>query len=166
MNSGKLVSDKIASDLIEQFISRNEYKDRIIFDGYPRNKLQAENLNKLLKKYNQKIDLVLKLSVSLDAIKKRIIGRAVCSICGKIYNEFFNPAPVNSNCCSPRFLQKRSDDTLDISILRYQTYEKNIKPVIDFYKESKLLRVVNGEMKISEITNEISHLIEGIKGWL
>tara|TARA_X000001036_G_scaffold416912_1_gene434380 strand:- start:114 stop:764 length:651 start_codon:yes stop_codon:yes gene_type:complete len=164
MNSGKLVSDKVASDLIEQFISKIEYKNRIIFDGYPRNKLQAENLNKLLKKYNQKIDLVLKLSVSLDVIKKRIIGRAVCSICGKIYNEFFNPAPVNSNCCSPRFLQKRSDDTLDISILRYQTYEKNIKPVIDFYEESKLLRVVNGEMKISEITNEISHLIEGIKG--
>ena len=166
MNSGELVSDKIASDLIEKFVSKIEYKDRIIFDGYPRNKLQAENLNKLLKKYNQKIDLVLKLSVTLDVIKKRIIGRAVCSICGKIYNEFFNPAPVNSNCCSPRFLQKRSDDTLDISISRYQTYEKNIKPVIDFYEESKLLRVVNGEMKISEITNEISHLIESIKGWL
>ena len=166
MNSGKLVSDKIVSDLIEKFISSNEYKDRLIFDGYPRNEAQAENLNKLLNKYNQKINLVLKLSVSLDIIKKRIIGRAVCSICGKIYNKFFNPAPVNSNCCSPRFLQKRSDDTLDISILRYQTYEKNIKPVIDFYEESKLLRVVNGEMNISEITNEISRLIEGIKGWL
>ena len=166
MNSGKLVSDRIASGLIEKFISNNEYKDRIIFDGYPRNKQQAENLNKLLNNYNQKIDLVLKLSVSLDVIKKRITGRAVCSICGKIYNEYFNPAPVNSNCCSSRFLQKRSDDTLDISILRYQTYEKNIKPVIDFYEESKLLRVVNCEMKISEITNEISHLIESIKGWL
>ena len=166
MNSGKLVSDRIASGLIEKFISSNEYKDRMIFDGYPRNKQQAENLNKLLNNYNQKIDLVLKLSVSLDAIKKRIIGRAVCSICGKIYNEYFNPAPVNSNCCSSRFLQKRSDDTLDISISRYQTYEKNIKPVIDFYEGSKLLRVVNGEMKISEITNEISHLIETIKGWL
>ena len=166
MNSGKLVSDKIASDLIEKFISRNEYKNRIIFDGYPRNELQAENLNKLLKKYNQKINLVLKLSVSLDVIKKRIIGRAVCSICGKIYNEFFNPAPVNSNCCSSRFLQKRSDDTLDISILRYQTYEKNIKPVTDFYKETKLLKVVNGETSISDITKEISELIDLIKGWL
>ena len=164
MNSGKLVSDRIASGLIEKFISNNEYKDRMIFDGYPRNKQQAENLNKLLNNYNQKIDLVLKLSVSLAVIKKRITGRAVCSICGKIYNEYFNPAPVNSNCCSSRFLQKRSDDTLDISISRYQTYEKNIKSVIDFYEGSKLLRVVNGEMKISEITNEISQLIEGIKG--
>ena len=164
MNSGKLVSDKIASDLIEKFISNNEYKNRLIFDGYPRNEIQAENLNKLLSKYNQKINLVLKLSVSLDIIKKRIIGRCVCSICGKIYNEFFNPAPVNSDCCASRFLQKRSDDTLDISISRYQTYEKNIKPVVDYYNESKLLKVVNGEKQINEITNEISGLIEGIKG--
>jgi len=164
MNSGKLVSDKIASNLIEKFISNNEYKDRLIFDGYPRNEIQAENLSKLLNKYNQRINLVLKLSVSLDTIKKRIVGRSVCSICGKIYNEFFNPAPVNSDCCASRFLQKRSDDTLDISISRYETYEKNIKPVIDYYKESKLLKVVNGEMPINEITNEISGLIDGIKG--
>ena len=164
MNSGNLVSDKIASDLIEKFISKKEYKDRLIFDGYPRNRTQAENLNRLLNMYNQKIDLVLKLSVSLDIIKKRIIGRSVCSICGKIYNEFFNPAPINSDCCASRFLQKRSDDTLDISISRYETYEKKIKPVIDFYEESKLLKVVNGEMPISQITSEISGLIEGIKG--
>ena len=166
MNSGKLVYDKIVSDLIEKFISSNEYKDRLIFDGYPRNEAQAENLNKLLNKYNQKINLVLKLSVSLDVIKKRIIGRSVCSICGKIYNEFFNPAPKNTDCCFSRFLQKRSDDTLDIAITRYQTYEKNIKPVIDFYEEIKLLKVVDGETSISGITNEISGLIDSIKGWL
>jgi adenylate kinase len=162
MNSGILVPDKIVSDLIENFISNNSYKNRLIFDGYPRNKSQANNLNTLLNKYNQKIDLVLKLSVSLDVIKKRIIGRSVCSICGKIYNEFFNPAPINSDCCATKFLQKRSDDTLDIAVTRYETYEENIKPVIDFYAESKLLKVVNGETSISEITNEISDLIEAI----
>ena len=166
INSGNLVSDEIASDLIEKYISNNDYKNRIIFDGYPRNKAQAENLNILLKKHNQKIDLVLKLSVSLDIIKKRIAGRAVCSICGKIYNEFFNPAPINSDCCASRFLQKRSDDTLNVAISRYETYENNIKPVTDFYEESKLLHVVNGETSISEITDEISGLIEAIKGWL
>ncbi|MDC0437493.1 adenylate kinase [Pelagibacteraceae bacterium] len=162
MNSGDLVSDQIVSNLIEKFISNNDYKNRLIFDGYPRNKQQAKILNTLLKKYNQKIDLVLKLSVSLDVIKKRIIGRSVCSICGKIYNEFFNPAPVNTDCCASKYLQKRSDDTLDIAVSRYQTYEKNIKPVIDFYEQSKLLKIVNGEITISEITKEISGLIESI----
>ena len=166
MNSGNLVSDKIVSDLIEIYISNNDYNDRLIFDGYPRNISQAENLNLLLKKFNKKIDLVLKLSVSIDIIKKRITGRSICLICGKIYNEFFNPAPINANCCSSKYLQKRSDDTLDIAISRYENYEKNIKPVTDFYKETKLLKVVNGETSIMAITKEISDLIEGVKGWL
>jgi adenylate kinase len=164
MNSGNLVSDSIVGGLIEKFISNKEYNNRLIFDGYPRNKSQADNLNILLKKHDQKINLVLKLSVSIDSIKKRISGRSVCSICGKIYNEFFNPAPINSDCCAPKFLQKRSDDTLNVAITRYETYENNIKPVIDFYKETNLLKVVNGEASISQITNEISDLIEGIKG--
>ena len=164
MNSGNLVSDKIVSDLIEIYISNNDFNDRLIFDGYPRNISQAENLNLLLKKFNKKIDLVLKLSVSIDIIKKRITGRSICSICGKIYNEFFNPAPINANCCSSKYLQKRSDDTLDIAISRYENYEKNIKPVTDFYKETKLLKVVNGETSIMAITKEISDLIEGVKG--
>ena len=166
MNSGNLVSDIIASNLIEKFISNNDYKNRIIFDGYPRNKNQAENLNKLLQKYNQKINLVLKLSVSLDVIKKRITGRSVCLICGKIYNEFFNPAPINAECCASKFLQKRSDDTLEIGVQRFQTYEKNITPVINFYKQSNLLKVVNGETSIADINSEISALIEVVKGWL
>jgi adenylate kinase len=164
MNSGQLVSDTIVSNLIEEFVSKNEFMNRLIFDGFPRNILQAENLNAILKKYKQKIDLVLKLSVSLDVIKKRILGRSVCSICGKIYNEFFNPAPINSECCASKFLQKRSDDTLDVAVARYQTYEKKIEPVIDFYKKYDLLKIVNGEASISEINNEISALLESIKG--
>ena len=51
-----------------------------------------------------------------------------------------------------------------IAIKRYETYEKNIKPVIDFYKQSNLLKVVNGETSIPEISNEISGLINSIKG--
>tara|TARA_B110000977_G_C11017191_1_gene469904 strand:- start:38 stop:682 length:645 start_codon:yes stop_codon:yes gene_type:complete len=162
MNSGKMVSDKIASDLIEKFVSNKKFQSRLIFDGYPRNIAQAENLNFLLDKYSQKIDIVLKLSISLDLIKKRISGRSLCSICGKIYNEYFNPAPENADCCAKKYLQKRIDDTLDIAVTRFKTYEKNIEPVIDYYKKSNLLKVVNGEAQISEINNEIGGLIDGI----
>ena len=162
MNSGQLVSDEIVGNLIKKFVSNIKYKNRFIFDGFPRNILQAENLNRILKQYDQKISLVLKLSVSLELIKKRISGRSVCSLCGKIYNEFFNPAPINSDCCASRYLQKRSDDTLDIAVKRYQTYEKNIEPLINFYKKFNLLKVINGEGTIPEINDEISYLLESI----
>ena len=140
INSGNLVSDNIVGELIEKYISNKSYKNRLIFDGYPRNLIQARNLDSLLKKYDQNIGIVLKLSVSLETIKKRILERKI--------------------------LEKREDDNEEIAIKRYLTYENNIKPVIDFYKQSNLLNVVNGETSISEISDEISGLIESMKGWL
>ena len=140
MSTGNLVSDQIVGDLIEKYISNKIYKSRLIFDGYPRNLVQAKNLDKLLTTHNQKIDIVLKLSVTLETIKKRILERKI--------------------------LEKRKDDNEEIVIKRFETYENNIKPVIDFYKQSNLLKVINGESAITEISDEISGLIEGIKGWL
>ena len=140
IKDGNLVSDKIVGDLIEKYLSNNIYKNRLIFDGYPRNLIQAKNLDLLLKKYDQKIDIVLKLTVSLETIKKRILER--------------------------KNLENRVDDNEQIAIKRFNNYENNIKPVIDFYKQSNLLKVVNGEASISAISTEISDLIEGIKGWL
>ena len=61
-------------------------------------------------------------------------------------------------------IEKRDDDNENIAIKRYETYENNIKPVIDFYKRSNLLKVVNGESSINEISDEIGGLIDGIKG--
>ena len=140
INSGNLVSDQVVGDLIKKYISNKIYKNRLIFDGYPRNLIQARNLDNLLEQNDQKVNLALKLSVSLETIKHRISER--------------------------KTLEKRTDDSESIAIKRYKTYENNIKPVIDFYKQSNLLKVVNGEMPITQISDEISGLIEGIKGWL
>ena len=140
MNSGELVSDKIVSDLIEKFISNENYKNKIIFDGYPRTLSQAKNLDNLLKSYKQKIDIVLKLNVSLETIKERILER--------------------------KSIEKRADDNEEIVIKRFETYERSSEPVLDYYKQTKLLKVVNGENSVSQINLEISGLIDSIKGWL
>ena len=140
INSGELVSDEIVGDLIEKFISNKNYKNKIIFDGYPRTLPQAKNLDILLKNYNQKIDIVLKLNVSLETIKKRILER--------------------------KSIEKRADDNEEIAIKRYKTYENSSLPVLDYYKGFDLLKVVNGESTISEINTEISDLIDALKGWL
>ena len=140
INSGELVSDEIVGNLIEKFVSNDTYKNQIIFDGYPRTLIQAKNLDHLLKKYKQKIDIVLKLSVSLETVKKRIIER--------------------------QGQEKRADDNEEVAIKRYKTYEKSSEPVIDYYKQSNLLKVVNGEAGIPEINREIGGLIDTIKGWL
>ena len=138
INNGELVSDDVVSDLIEKFISKDTFKQKIIFDGYPRNLNQAINLDNLLKKYNQKIDIVLNLSVKLQTVKIRIQERQ---------NQ-----------------ENRADDNEITAIKRYQTYEKSNQPVIDYYKQRKLLKVVNGESSINQISEEISGIIDGFKG--
>ena len=138
INSGELVSDKIVSNLIEKFISNDTYKNKIIFDGYPRTLDQAKNLDNLLKQYKQKIDVVLKLSVSLETVKKRIMERQT--------------------------KENRTDDNEKIAIKRYKTYEISAEPVLNYYQQSNLVKVINGETGISQINSEISGLIDGIKG--
>ena len=133
INSGSFVSDDIVSELIEKIIKDKNYDNRIIFDGYPRSLSQASNLDVLLKTYNQKIDLVLKLSVSLDTVIKRISER--------------------------RTLEKRVDDNEKIAIKRYKTYEKSTEPVIEYYKKLNLLKVIDGERSIDQINKEISDII-------
>jgi adenylate kinase len=164
VNSGSLVSDEIINSLIETVISNSKYKNRIIFDGYPRNLSQAKNLNTLLSKYNQKINIVIKLQVSLNVIKKRITGRLTCPKCSKIFNEFFNPPPNNMTCCVGELLQKRDDDNVDVAIKRYETYEKSTEPVLEFYKKMNLVKDLNGEMNIESIQSKISDYLTVIEG--
>ncbi len=164
VDSGKLVSDKIINRLIEKVIADERYKNNIIFDGYPRNLEQAENLKNLLKKFNQKIDLVISLEVSLDSIVKRITGRLVCSKCGSTYNEFFNPPPSRLICCKDGKLKKRSDDNVETAKKRYLTYQTSTEPVLDYYKKFGLLENISGENKIDQISNKIADFINLIRG--
>ena len=163
VNSGSLVSDNIINSLIENIVSNKEYEKRIIFDGYPRNLSQAENLDKLLLKYNQSIDLVIKLEVSLDVIKKRITGRLTCSKCLKTFNEFFSPPPRNKICCEGGILQKRDDDNVDVAVKRYKTYEESTEPVLEFYKKLNLVKDLNGETNIESIQSKISDYLTVIE---
>ena len=136
INLGSLVSDDIVKKLVENFISNQKFKNQLIFDGYPRNLIQAKTLDELLRKYDQKIDLVFKLSVSLKTIKKRISER--------------------------KALEKREDDSEKIAIKRYETYEKSTEPVIEYYKKLNLLKVIEGERPIDQINKEISDIISSI----
>jgi adenylate kinase len=163
VNKGSLVSDDLMNSLIENIISNKEYENKIIFDGYPRNLSQAENLNNLLLKHNQKIDIVISLKVSLDIIKKRITGRLTCSKCSKIFNEFFSPPPSSMICCKEGVLQKRDDDNVDVAVKRYETYEQSTEPVLEFYKKKNLVKDLNGEMNSDSIQGKIREYLAVIE---
>ena len=133
MNDGKFVSDEIVNNLISNIIFDPLKKNRLIFDGYPRSLSQATNLNLLLEKSGQKIDLVFFLNVNKEIIIERIEKRKI--------------------------EEKRSDDDLDTIIKRYDTYMKTTKPVLDFYSKNINFHEIDGSLKIDQITNKIDDFI-------
>ena len=160
---GSLVSDNIIDNLIEKIISNKIYENRLIFDGYPRNLNQAQNLDSLINKYNQKITCVLNLKVDSNVIVKRILGRQVCSKCELTFNEFFNPATKENHKCESKYLQKRSDDNENAIKHRLETYSVTTKPILNYYEKQKLLTNIDGMKKIDVIYKEIRHIIHLLK---
>ena len=163
MAQGILVSDDIINNLIENILSNKSYNNRLIFDGYPRNFSQAKYLDILIKKYNQKLSCVLSLKVDQDVIIKRIIGRQICSKCGLVFNEFFNPSTKENHHCDIKFLQKRSDDNEKTARNRFETYIKETLPVLNYYQKQSLLYEVDGTCQIHEIYKEIRRIIHSLE---
>ena len=163
IEKGNLVPDEIINSLIENILSNKDYYNRLIFDGYPRTLKQAQNLDLLTKKHNQKISVILSLKVDEGDIIKRIQGRRTCSKCGLIFNEYFNPATDENHKCDKSFLQKRVDDTEITLKNRFETYAKKTLPILDYYKNQKLLREIDGNGKINEIYQQIHQIIQSLE---
>ena len=159
VEKGSLVTDDIINNLITNMLSKKEFYNRLIFDGYPRNLNQARDLDLLLKKYNQKISCVLNLKVEKNIVIIRMLGRQVCSKCCLIFNEFFKPSTKLNHSCDTAFLTKRSDDNKKIIEKRFDTYNDKTFPILDFYNNMNLLHEINGMAKIDDIYKEIHSII-------
>jgi adenylate kinase len=163
ISRGEFVPDEIINTFIDKILLNKEYHNRLIFDGYPRNLAQAEFLNDLVIKYNQKISCVLCLDVNKEILLKRILGRQICTNCGVIFNQYFKPPTTKNHSCNPSYLKKRSDDNEDIIIDRYNTYLNKTLPILNFYEKLNLLYKINGDSEINQIYKEIEGIITSLE---
>ena len=160
ISNGKFVSDEIVNKLLRQSIDNLKFRDRIIFDGYPRNVQQANNLEAILNEFNQKIGHIIFLNVSRETVEKRIMGRMTCDKCHMTLNEFFNKEQIELHPCGKEFLIKREDDNLEIIIDRYDTYMSMTKPVLEFYSKNVNFTEIDGKLEIEQITNKINDILK------
>ena len=160
ISNGKFVSDEIVNTLLRQSLTNLKYRDRIIFDGYPRNVEQATNLEIILKEFKQTIGHIIFLNVSRDIIEKRIMGRMTCEKCNMTLNEYFNKDQIELHPCGVEYLKKRKDDNLDVVISRYDTYMSSTKPVLDFYSTNSNFTEINGAGEIDQITDKINEILK------
>ena len=159
ISNGRFASDETVNTLLRKSITNLKFRDRIIFDGYPRNIDQAKNLESILEKFNQTIGHIIFLNVSKDIIKKRIMGRMTCDKCNMTLNEFFNKDEIELHPCGKEFLKKRKDDNFDVVVKRYDTYMKTTRPVLDFYSKNENFTEIDGAGEIEQITNKINDVL-------
>jgi adenylate kinase len=159
ISKGNFASDEIVNKLLKNTILNLKFRDRIIFDGYPRTVDQAKNLDLILKESNQKIDLIISLVVPREIIEKRIIGRVTCDKCNLTLNEFFNKEEINLHPCGKKFFAKRKDDNLETIMSRYDIYTKTTEPVLNFLSKNSNFQEIDGTLEIEEITTKIDTFI-------
>ena len=159
ISQGDFVTDDIVNKILKTVVTKPSYRNRIIFDGYPRNITQAENLEIMLNGDNQSISSVLFLNVSREVIEKRILGRIICEKCNETFNEHLNKAEIYNHKCGRSYLKKRKDDNQEAINTRYEEYMKKTKLVLDFYSPRSYFHEIDGSQKIHEITSKIEQIL-------
>ncbi len=145
MNQGKLVPDEISIALTKERIRQADCKNGFILDGFPRNLVQAEALEKMFADSKLKLNGVLYINVPLDVVVERLSGRRSCKSCGAVYHVKYTPAQKENVCdkCGSGLYQ-RDDDQPETIQQRFEVYEKSTKPLIDFYQAKNLLMNIDG----------------------
>ena len=159
ISKGNFASDEIVNKLLKNTILNLKFRDRIIFDGYPRSIEQAKNLDLILNEFDQKIDLIISLVVPREIIEKRIIGRVTCDKCNLTLNEFFNKEEIDLHPCGKEYFIKRKDDNLETIMARYDIYTKTTEPVLNFLSKNLNFHEIDGTLEIDEITAKIDTFI-------
>jgi adenylate kinase len=155
MAKGQLVPDEFFRLVLWDHINRCDRNKGFIFDGFPRNYPQYEQLKDMLLRFGIKIDKVILLDISESETIKRLAARRTCKVCGRVYNLMTNPPPANGKCECGGELYQREDDTPEATRTRLITYRELTMPVIEAARKEGLLVEIDGEKPIKEIHREI-----------
>ena len=130
MDSGGLVSDEIIINLVKERLKDSDCANGYLFDGFPRTIPQAE----AMKEAGVKIDFVLEIDVPHDAIIDRMSGRRTHPASGRTYHIKFNPPKQEGiDDISGEPLVQRDDDKEETVKKRLDVYEKQTRPLVDYY---------------------------------
>ena len=154
-DNGKLVPDEVTNKMVEDRIKEEDCANGFILDGYPRNIAQAEELDKMLDKKNEKLDLVVYLSTPTEEIVERVMARRECPNCKTVYNMILNK-PQNGEICDKcgTELIKRADDTEEKLKTRLDIFFNETEPVMNFYREKGIVRDEEISIRINRLADE------------
>lgn len=160
MSKGELVPDEVTIKMLLERISRPDAAEGAMFDGFPRNVVQAEALDAALAGKGAKIDRALLISVRDEELVARLGGRWICRSCGRLYHERNDP-PKQAGVCDIDHgeLYQREDDRPEVVASRLEK-QKPPAALIEHYRKAGVLKEINGEQPLDTVT---SLLLEAIR---
>jgi len=156
MDRGELVPDELVVEIATDRLTKNDCKNGFLLDGFPRTIFQAEKLDEFLTKRGEKIDKVINIDVEKDALVKRITGRRVCKSCGASYHVVNIPPKKDGVCdlCDGELIQ-RADDTEETVLNRIDVYNKQTKPLVDYYDKAGVIVNIDGNKDLDDVLSDI-----------
>jgi len=161
MDKGALVPDELVNEVLLNAINSPSCERGAIFDGYPRNLTQAENLDKLLGSVGRRLDKVIELKVNEEILIERISGRRIHPKSGRSYHIKFNPPKVEGfDDVTGEQLVQRPDDNVETLKSRLDVYNQKTYPISSYYQKKNLLKTVDAMQNIDKIANQVSDLLK------
>ncbi len=164
MENGQLVPIELVSRIIKNRLKKSDCIEGFILDGYPRSLEQAEALDKIFEEIDANKDVqrqVFYFEVTQEKLIQRLINRRSCEKCGAIYNIKTMKLADENVCekCGGRLI-KREDDTEEVAIKRFETYNKQTAPLIEFYNRRNWVTTIDADEDIQTIYKNIKGAIK------
>jgi adenylate kinase len=160
MDRGELVPDQLVLAMVRELLRQPEYAGGFILDGFPRTVAQAEALDQMLTELGMRLDRVVNIDVPSAELVARLAGRRVCKNCPASYHLIYNPPRLPETCdqCGSPLVQ-RPDDSEATVLNRLAVYERQTRPLIDYYRQQQLLVDVAGSGEVEDVYGRIKQAL-------
>jgi len=161
---GELVPDPVVLKVVEERLAKADCGGGFVFDGFPRTLPQAVELDRIVKQLGFGKPIVVDFEVDPEILVRRLSGRWTCSVGGEIYNIYDVPPKAPGICDSDGGkLVQRPDDRLDVVRRRLAEYERQTKPLAEYYQRQGILETVDGSASMEEVSRALEAIVERAK---
>ncbi len=164
IEKGLLVPDHITIEVVKHILSKEEFKENYLLDGFPRTVIQARMFDEIVQDTKNPVQVVINLDIKEGLLIDRLTGREICRNCNAIYHRTNKPSKVEGICdrCGAKLTQ-RADDTLENVMIRLREYRNRTQPLIKYYRDKNLLVNIDSSQDSEIVFQEICKVLEDLK---
>ena len=161
MHRGELVDDTTMIDIVRERLMRPDAQPGFVLDGFPRTVVQAEALDRIVAERKNGPLIVVDVRVPEQELVRRLASRLICSKCGANAElpKPGEPAAMRCAKCGGELVQ-RVDDNEQIVLERLKVYERETKPLVEFYRDRPTFRIVNGAQALERVAHELDTVVD------